>query len=171
VVIVPISDPDAVLLSAAIGLIAVYVQYRLSIRNRRILLAKAFEVEIRLLQERQLSHLEGHELTLVEKAKTNEPFVVWYGRDNYKIYECSSYDLLILPEECVQRILEFYESDSTLRAEVTAMGSDNFGKLPVEKKCQHVSEVFRLMNGRYRKAREDALAVLARISSRRRLPL
>ena len=73
----------------------------------------------------------------------------WYGRDSYTIYESAGSDLRLLPDTCVKCIIEFYELDATLRANVLAMEKPNFDELPEDKKVDHIEGIFDNLNGTY----------------------
>jgi hypothetical protein len=153
----------AVFFSALLSLLAVYVQYRFILRNKKIRLARALKVEIKCMHATQCEQLCESQPKLLEKARlAKEPFVVWYGRNSYPIFDAASADLWLLPDECVATLIRFYERDGLLRGNVAVLGFDNFLKLDPDHREVHINEIFNELHGKYLAAKEEAIEQLSR---------
>jgi hypothetical protein len=96
-------DGWATLLATFIGLVAVYVQYELNKRNRRIRLAAALIAEIETGFELQTQELRREKEYVLNKIRDNaQRFTAWGGKANYPIYDNVSSDLLLLPEDTLK---------------------------------------------------------------------
>jgi hypothetical protein len=155
-----------------LGFLLVFVQYRCTLRNTRIRLAKALKVEIKSLHETQREQLcTTPQSKVVDKAeKGEEPFLVWYGRSSYPIFDNAGSDLWLLPEDCVCALIRFYERDGLLRGNVSAAGSPNFTQLSSAKRIAHVNEIFDELHGKYIAAKEEAIEHLSLVSSKKLRP-
>jgi hypothetical protein len=89
----------ATLIATIMGLVAVYVQYRLRKRNTSILLANALITEIMTTYERQTFEMRQNRVQIENKArKGTEEFTTWSGGDAYAIYDNASPEIFTLPE-------------------------------------------------------------------------
>jgi hypothetical protein len=161
----------AVLLSTFIGLIAVYVQHRLGIRNSRITLANAIASEIAVNFDLQIKDMQASRDKITEKARAGtEKFTSWGGRTEHPIYDNVSSDLLLLPTTVLKSIIEFYELDAWVRDLILNMASNTFHELPANKKVEYVTELFNTLEGRYSDAKTKAINQLSQLTQKTRLP-
>jgi hypothetical protein len=164
-------DGWATLIATFIGLVAVYVQYELNKRNRRIRLATALIAEIETSYELQTHELRREKENVISKIKDGtEKFTAWGGRENYPIYDNVSSDLLLLPEDTLKEIVQFYLRDSELQSMITNMSSDTFHNLSVDRKMRYANELFNNMDNEYTMSKDNAVRQLSRIITRRRYP-
>jgi hypothetical protein len=161
----------ATLIATVVGLVAIYVQYKLSIRNRRIRLANALETEIQTTYDLQTGEMRRYKDRIVEKAKEGkEKFTSWSGRLVYNIYDNVSSELLLLPEDTLREIVKFYEHDSSLQAKIQNMGSDTFFNLSTDLRLEYVKEIFDAMEeGSYHSAKEKSLRKLHEITVKKKV--
>jgi hypothetical protein len=161
----------ATLLATIVGLVAVYIQYRLGLRNRAIRLANALAAEISVVYDEQTKVLKRNRIAVFKKAEEGtERFTTWGGRLEYPIYDHVTTDILLLPEETVRAAILFYEQDSELRGRIMNMSSETFFALHQTRRMEYVQELYDSMEKQYATAKEDAVKRLENITKKVRLP-
>ena len=161
----------AILITTFIGLLAVYIQYKLRIRNTSILLANALTAEITTTYERQALEMRQNRIQIENKAKEGkEKFTSWSGREIYAIYDNTSEVLLLLPENTLKEVVHFYQYDSWLANKIVNMSSETFYELPGTTKTEYVREIYDAIDNEYTRARDKAIEELQKINRKPRLP-
>jgi hypothetical protein len=161
----------ATLIATFIGLVAVYVQYKLRTRNTSILLANALITEITTTYERQTFEIRQNRTAIENKVKEGtEKFTTWSAGTSYAIYDNASPAIFLLPENALKEVVSFYKFDSWLCNTILNMGSDTFFTLSIPLKQEYIKEIYDTIDNAYTTYRDRSVEELQKITKKTRLP-